>query len=184
MDIAKTFIPKTILLWEKVADHPEAQRIMRLFPSAQVRIIEHQRKPHSPDTSFAQELLAGKRTMMIGQTSSFIGKFDGRLGNNLHCCPYYKLVPISKGCPYYYTYCYLAFVYRKYSPFIKININYDTMFKQIQKTTSFTRNKISFNMGEMLDSLALDHINNLTNKLVPFFSRYAYKASQHSTIHQ
>ncbi len=173
MDITKSFKPKTILLWQKVADHPEAQRIMRLFPSAQVRIIEHQRKPPSPEMSSAQALLAGKRTLMIGQTSSFIGKFDGRLGTNLHCCPYYKLVPFSNGCPYFCTYCYLAFVYRKYSPFIKININYDTMFKQIRKTISLTRNKISFNMGEMLDSLALDHITNLTNKLVPFFSGFS-----------
>jgi len=173
MDIAKTFKPKTIFLWQKIADNPEAQRIIRLFPSAQVRIIEHQRKPHSAEMSAAQALLAGKRTLMIGQTSSFIGRFDGRLGTNLHCCPYYKLVPISNGCPYFCTYCYLAFVYRKYSPFIKININYDTMFKQIRKTISLTRNKISFNMGEMLDSLALDHITNLTNKLVPFFSGFS-----------
>jgi len=173
MDTARKFKPKTILLWQKVADHPEAQRIMRLFPSAQVRIIEHQRKSPSPEISTAQTLLAGKRTLMIGQTSSFVGRFDGRLGANLHCCPYYKLVPISNGCPYYCTYCYLAFVYRKYSPFIKININYDTMFKQIRKTICLTRKKISFNMGEMLDSLALDHITNLTDKLVPFFSGFS-----------
>jgi len=173
MDTARKFQPKTILLWQKVADHPEAQRILNLFPSANVRIIEHQRKPPSPDTSTAKALLDGKRTLMIGWTSSFIGKFDGRLGENLHCCPYYKLVPISNGCPYHCTYCYLAFVYRKYSPFIKININHDTMFKQIRKTISLTRYKTSFNLGEMLDSLALDHITNLTSKLVPFFSGFS-----------
>jgi spore photoproduct lyase len=172
MDTARKFKPKTILLWQKVADHPETQRIMRLFPSAHVRIIEHQRKPPSPEMSTAQTLLSGKKALMIGQTSSFIGRFDGQLGTNLHCCPYYKLVPISNGCPYYCTYCYLAFVYRKYSPFIKININYNTMFKQIRKTISLAREKNSFNMGEMLDSLALDHITNLTNKLVPFFSGF------------
>jgi spore photoproduct lyase len=173
MDTARKFQPKTILLWQKVADHPESQRIIRLFPSAQVQIVEHQRKPPSSEMSTAKALLAGKRTLMIGQTSSFIGRFDGKLGANLHCCPYYKLVPISNGCPYYCTYCYLAFVYRKYSPFIKININYNTMFKQIRKTISLTRSKTSFNMGEMLDSLALDHITNLTNKLIPFFSGFS-----------
>jgi spore photoproduct lyase len=47
------------------------------------------------------------------------------------------------------------------------------MFKQIRKTISLTRNKISFNVGEMLDSLALDHITNLTNKLVPFYSGFS-----------
>ena len=121
----------------------------------------------------AQALLASKRTLMIGQTSSFVGRFDGQLGLNVHCCPYYKLVPISNGCPYYCAYCYLAFVYRKFAPFIKININYDTMFRQIRKTVTHSRSKVSFNMGEMLDSLALDHITNLTKMLVPFFSGFS-----------
>ena len=186
MDIAKTFKPKTILLWQKVAEHPEAQRISGLFPSAKVQVIEQQRRPILPNMSPAQALLGGKRTLMIGKTSSFVGHFDGQLSgfpfcdkvqngarSNVHCCPYYKLVPISNGCPYYCTYCYLAFVYRKFTPFIKININYDTMFKQIRKTLARSRNKISFNMGEMLDSLALDHITNLTTMLVPFFSGFS-----------
>jgi len=172
MDTAKTFRPGTILLWHKVAKNPEAQRILKLFPSAKVQIIKQQRKPPSLDMSPAQALLAGKRTLMIGQTSSFVGRFDSQLGFNVRCCPYYKLVPVSNGCPYYCTYCYLAFVYRKYAPFIKVNINYDTMFRQIRKTLANSHGKISFNMGEMLDNLALDHITNLTTMLIPFFSGF------------
>jgi spore photoproduct lyase len=118
----------------------------------------------------SRALLAGKRTLMIGRTSSIVGRFDGRLGTSVRCCPYYKLVPLSNGCPYFCTYCYLAFVYRNYAPFIKININYDTMFKQIRKVLAGAGGKVSFNMGEMLDSLALDHITNLTTMLVPFFA--------------
>ena len=173
MDTAKTFKPGTILLWEKVADHPEAERILGLFPSARVRVIERQRMPRLPDVSPSQALPAGKRTLMIGETSSFVGRFDGRLGSNIRCCAYHKLVPVSNGCPYYCTYCYLAFVYRKFAPFIKININYDAMFKQIRKTMAAAGGKVSFNMGEMLDSLALDHITNLTTMLIPFFSGFS-----------
>jgi len=170
MDTARTFKPKTILLWQQAAEDPEARRILKLFPSAQVRLIERQRMFFLPKMSPSQSLLAGKRTLMIGRTSSFVGRFDGRLGPNVRCCPYYKLIPLSNGCPYLCTYCYLAFVYRNYAPFIKININYDTMFKQIRKTLAATGGKVSFNMGEMLDSLALDHITNLTTMLVPFFA--------------
>lgn len=173
MDAAKTFKPKTILLWNKVVEHSEAQRILGLFPSADVQVIERQRNPHLPEMSLSKALLSGKRTLMIGKTSSFVGRFDGLLGSNVRCCPYYKLVPISNGCPYYCAYCYLAFVYRKYAPFIKINVNYDTMFKQIRKTITNAGGKVSFNMGEMLDSLALDHITNLTTILIPFFSGFS-----------
>jgi spore photoproduct lyase len=170
MDTARAFEPKTILLWQQVAEDPEARRILQIFPSAHVLLIERQRFAFSHDMSPSQALLAGKRTLMIGRTSSFVGHFDGRLGPNVCCCPYYKLVPLSNGCPYFCTYCYLAFVYRNYAPFIKININYDTMFKQIRKVLAAVSGKVSFNMGEMLDSLALDHITNLTTMLIPFFA--------------
>ena len=185
MDIARTFKPNTILLWRKVAEHPEAQRIVGLFPSAKVHIIDQQRWPSSLDMTPSQALLAGKKTLMIGQTSSFIGYFNGQLAGvssygkmqneafcDVHCLPYYKLVPISNGCPYYCVYCYLAFVYRKYASFIKININYETMSRQIRRTLACSQGKITFNMGEMLDSLALDHITNLTTMLIPFFSAF------------
>jgi len=170
MDTARTFEPKTILLWQQAAEDPEALRILELFPSARVRLIERQRFDFSQNMSQSQVMLAGKRTLMIGRMSSFVGRFEGRLGPSVRCCPYYKLVPISNGCPYFCTYCYLAFVYRNYAPFIKININYDTMFKQIRKALAGAGGKVSFNIGEMLDSLALDHITNLTTMLIPFFA--------------
>jgi len=36
MDTARTFRPETILLLERVAEHSEAQRILGLFPSANI----------------------------------------------------------------------------------------------------------------------------------------------------
>jgi spore photoproduct lyase len=171
-DTAEKFKPKTILLWEKVAEHPEALRILAQFPYADVQVIKHQRAPAAPNMLLSQALLSGKQTLMIGETSSFVGYFDGRLGPNICCRAYYKLVPLSNGCPYHCVYCYLAFIYRKYAPYIKININYDMMFKQIRKTISDASGNVSFNMGEMLDSLALDHVTNLSKNLIPFFAGF------------
>jgi len=168
LDTAEKFKPHTILLWQKVKNHPEALRITQLFPLAKIQIVEHQRMPSKTSLTAGQALSKSKRILMIGETISFVGRFDGQLGPTVQCCPYYKLVPLSNGCPYYCTYCYLGFVYRKYSPFIKLNINYGTMFRQIRKTAAKSKCHADFNMGEMLDSLALDHVNNLTTKLVPF----------------
>jgi len=108
---------------------------------------------------------------MIGEASSFLRQFDGCLGGRVCCAPYFKLVPISNGCPYYCTYCYLAYVYRDYHPFIKINVNHERMFQEIRETVLQVPGAVAFNMGEMLDSLALDHISLLTERLVPFFGR-------------
>ncbi len=170
MDTALKFKPRTILLWRRLANDPEALRISSLFPSAELKIVDRQRAPARPDVSSASAVLEGKRTLMIGNTTSFVHAFDGSPGPGICCRAYYKLVPASNGCPYYCTYCYLAFIYRKYAPFIKLNINYDTMYKQIRRTLAAGGPHTTFNMGEMLDSLALDHITNLTPELVEFFA--------------
>ncbi len=169
-DTAKTFRPHTILLWNKVAQHPEARRIVNMFPDAQVRIVERQRSVPVRDHATTHALVVGKRTLMIGEASSFVHRFDGGLGGNVRCRPYFKLVPVSNGCPYYCTYCYLAYVYREHLPAIKVNINHDKMFTEIRKAIAGTSGQTAFNMGEMLDSLALDHVTNLTSELVPFFA--------------
>lgn len=170
MDTAKAFRPNTILLWRRVEQHPEAKRIVDMFPQAHVQIVDQQRMAPLSLHHTRYPVVAGKRTLMIGETSSFLRHFDGGLGNAIRCAPYFKLVPISNGCPYYCVYCYLAYVYRDYLPFIKININYGKMFEELRETTVNVQNVAAFNMGEMLDSLALDHVSLLTRRLVPFFS--------------
>ncbi|PKL47208.1 MAG: hypothetical protein CVV39_06135 [Planctomycetes bacterium HGW-Planctomycetes-1] len=172
MDTAKNFKPDKILLWEKILNDSESQRIIRSFQNTEVEIIKDQRLNHPKSVSAAEALRKSKKILMIGKTSSFINHFNGNIGENMRCFPYYKLVPLSNGCPYNCIYCYLAYIYRKHGAFIKININYDKMLKQIQKIVSDNSHKIHFNFGEMLDSLAFDHITNLTLLLVPLFKNF------------
>ncbi len=40
MDTAKAFRPNTILLWRRVEQHPEAKRIVDMFPQAHVQIVD------------------------------------------------------------------------------------------------------------------------------------------------
>jgi spore photoproduct lyase len=169
MDSARHYRPHTILLWKPVAEQPEAQRLLALFPSAHVQLVDRQNGVTLPQQQGVHPVLGGKRILMIGETSSFIRSFDGQPGVSVQCRPYLKLVPLSNGCPYYCTYCYLAYIYRQYHSFIKVNINYGRMFDELRQTVVRSCGDIAFNMGEMLDSLALDHVTNLTPKLVPFF---------------
>ena len=171
VDMARTFRPSTIFLLRKLQRHPEAARIIGMFPEARVQIVDRQRDAVLPRHPSRPAIVAGKRVLMIGEASSFLRHFDGCLGSGVRCASYVKLVPISNGCPYYCTYCYLAYVYRDYLPFIKMNINYGKMCDEIRDLTACAQNAISFNMGEMLDSLALDHVSLLTSRLVPLFSR-------------
>lgn len=174
MDTARAFTPSTIFLLRRLQQHPEAVRILGMFPNARVQIIDRQRDAVLSARSARPAFVAGKRILMIGEASSFLRPFDGCLGKTVRCAPYVKLVPISNGCPYYCTYCYLAYVYREYLPFIKLNINYDKMCDEIRNLADGDWDAISFNMGEMQDSLALDHVSRLTSRLVPLFSRLSH----------
>ena len=169
MDTAKNFKPDIILLWDKAADSFESQRIINLFKDVEVTIIKNQKLNYFSSLPMSEALRNSKKILMVGKTSSFINLFNGDIGKNMRCFSYHKLIPLSNGCPYSCVYCYLAYVYRKYGAFIKINVNYDKMLKQINNIASSNLHKVCFNFGEMLDSLALDHITNLTSLLVPLF---------------
>jgi spore photoproduct lyase len=171
MDTARLFKPNTIFLLRKLQRHPEATRIIEMFPKARVQIVDRQRDAVLPRHPSRHPIVVGKRVLMIGEASSFLRHFDGCLGGAVQCASYVKLVPISNGCPYFCTYCYLAYIYREYLPFIKLNINYGKMCDEICDLAACAQNAISFNMGEMLDSLALDHVSLLTSRLIPLFSR-------------
>jgi spore photoproduct lyase len=169
MDTALSYSPEQIYVWQPVAQHPETLRILNLFPSAPVQYVTNQRLALSQATPPGLQIREAKQILLIGKTSAFVHAFTGRPGQSLCCRPYHKLVPLSNGCPYFCTYCYLAFIYRSYSPWIKININHETMFSQIRRLAGREKT-VSLNMGEMLDSLALDHITQLMLRLIPFMA--------------
>ena len=171
MGTAETFKPSTILVWRKVERHAEAARILGMFPQARVEVVDRQRIASTSARGGRHPMVAGKRVLMIGEASSFLRRFDGALGGSVCCAPYFKLVPVSNGCPYFCTYCYLAYVYRDYQPFIKVNINYGRMFDEIRAAAFQAGGAVAFNMGEMLDSLALDRVTLLVERLAPFFGR-------------
>lgn len=173
MDTARSFKPNTIFLLRKLQRRPEATRIIEMFPEARVQIVDRQRDAVLPRYPSRHPVVIGKRVLMIGEASSFLRHFDGCLGGSVRCGSYVKLVPISNGCPYFCTYCYLAYIYREYLPFIKLNVNYGKMCDEISDLAACAQNAVSFNMGEMLDSLALDHVSLLTSRLVPLFSRFS-----------
>ena len=150
MDTARAFKPNTIFLLRKLQRHPEAARIIEMFPEARIQIVDRQRDAVVPRHSSRPAIIAGKRVLMIGEASSFLRHFDGCLGSGVQCASYVKLVPVSNGCPYYCTYCYLSYVYRDHLPFIKMNVNYGKMCDEICDLTTWAQSTISFNMGEML----------------------------------
>ena len=80
MDTARAFKPSTILLWRRVQQHPEAERILGMFPEAHMEVVDRQRLAFPPSGDSRHSIVAGKRILMIGEASSFVRHFDGCLG--------------------------------------------------------------------------------------------------------
>ena len=149
-----------------------------MFPEARVEIVDRQRLIRPAGRSRVHPIVAGKRILMIGEASSFVRRFDGCLGDGVRCAPYLKLVPVSNGCPYYCTYCYLAYVYRDYLPLIKMNVNYGKMFEEIREAAfdCSEHGRVQHGGDARQPGPGPRHIAG-RNDLVPFFSRSA----QHAT---
>ena len=167
-DTCKSWRPGEIVVWEAIREHSEVARIISLFPNVPVRYARTQRPS---DQSVIQSSGKTDQTLFLGHTSSFVKEFSGKPGGDIVCRKYFKLVPISRGCPYNCAYCYLDLVYRRRVPWIKMNLNHGLMFEQITQSLLRRSGPTSFNMGEMLDSLALDHVAGLAAELVPFFAQ-------------
>jgi spore photoproduct lyase len=69
-------------------------------------------------------------------------------------------------------YCYLLGTFRAVRPFITIRVEYPKIQKQIRKRLSKGDGPILFNMGELADSLSMEHLNRAGQEFIPFFGEH------------
>ena len=170
MNLSLAWNPSEIAVLDKVATHPVTQRLLRCFPHANVIPVSTQRG--NPFTaSSLDEAAATKHRLFIGETASFVRELDGNLGEGLLCFPYRKLVPFSNGCPFRCAYCYLMLNYRNRQPYIKINVNWNRMLEELERDLFVENKPTGYNMGEMMDSLALADATGILRELVPYFAQ-------------
>lgn len=119
-------------------------------------------KPRS-ETKIQKKINAGKKIFHLGKRKSrFIDVFESPEG--VVCHDFYKLVWGSQ-CPFDCSYCFLQLTYRIY-PYIQQYLNFDDLFKEMKRLNERVDKPVILNTGELSDSLALDHITNITNKII------------------
>ncbi len=170
--------PQEIIVVREIRDNPITRSILSQCPNAPVRIVDSNRPEVIREAShilagtngLAEAIHQGKHVLAIGSTTDVIKQFDmpdSRIG-----CPHFmKLVMATNGCPYNCTWCYLRLTYRDLYPCIVVRIRYEHITKKIERYVRKISVPTIFNMGELQDGLALEHLTGGAQVLIPFFGQ-------------
>jgi spore photoproduct lyase len=171
--------PNEIVVTKEVLDESVARRIIERCPGVPIRVaktslprdIKGASQILSRTASLAENIAAGKHVLvLVPTTNNVVGEFemaDPRMG-----CPHFpKLVTVSNGCPFQCSWCFLKATYRGIFPFMAVHVRYDKIMKKILRHVSGASTPIMFNMGELQDGLALEHLTGAAQTLIPFFGR-------------
>jgi len=168
--------PDEIVVNKDVLDDPITQHILECCASVPVRIVKTNLSNDiiaasellSSASSMADRIAAGKRVLALVTTVGDIDLFempDPRMG-----CPHFmKLVTASNGCPFRCSWCFLRGTYRARQPYMAVHVRYDKLLERILCILRRSSETVLFNMGELQDGLALEHLICAAQTLIPFF---------------
>jgi len=158
------WVPQSVWIERGEEASPLAQRVRARVGATPVHVVD--------DTAAAEPaggFLAGKRRLVLQR----------HRGTFLHHCPAgttgmvccnYLVLNFASNCPFDCSYCFLQ-DYLANNPAIKAFTNPGDGLEEIDAILR-ARPERSFRIGtgELADSLALDHLTDLTRELVPFFA--------------
>ncbi len=90
-------------------------------------------------------------------------QFD-HIPENAICSKFWELKPYS-GCNFWCEYCYLWLTHRQ-TPFSTHYVNYDSMFRHLQKVDKTLSRTRIYNAGELSDPLAVEEITGLAEWII------------------
>ena len=161
-------IIKKIFIDEKVKNHSLTKEVLSQFPDVPREVFKEALPIYKGLVEkHVDPFLEGKRILLLTHfKGDFLKKCPGTKG--FICCNYYVL-NLMTNCPLDCTYCILQ-EYLENNPVLKLFVNIEDALEQIEKIYQENPSvPIRIGTGELTDSLALDHIINYSEKLIPFF---------------
>lgn len=156
--------PKKILIEKSVIDYPYTKEILERLPLIPYETIL--------DSKNLNEIYSNKEASQI----LFLRKQTGKFLKPCPCTPKhvtcgYYFINIGTNCSLNCTYC----IMQQYldNSFMTVYLNLDDLFLELDEI--FKREKDKFfriGTGELTDSLFLDNITHMSEKLIPFFLKY------------
>jgi len=170
--------PDEIVVVRAVREHPVTRSILERCSGVPVRVVNSNWPEDIKEASrilsgvsgLAGRIEAGKRVLALISTADVVDPFDmpdPRMG----CPHFWKLRLASNGCPFACRWCYLRLTYRDRCPYMAVRVKYEEIEKEILRHVNKSSAILMFNIGELQDGLALEHLIGATRSLIPFFAQ-------------
>ena len=155
--------PESLWIEASEADSALAHRLRARLPEVPVRVVDDLRV--AEPTTF----LEGKRRLVVQRhRGSFLQHCPAGTAGMV-CCNY-LVMSFGSNCPFDCSYCFLQ-DYVKNNPALKVFTNVADGLAEIDAVLRAHRERtFRVGTGELADSLALDHLTDLSCELVPFFA--------------
>lgn len=155
------FFPQVVYIDKSVSHLPLTRRIAAKFPDIPHIEIEDRREIKAP-----QIHAYAKKQLFLSRIQGDIVKSCQGMGDYI-CCLYHTVAFVSD-CHLECTYCILQ-DYLLNNPVITFHTNTDEIFDAIRKRANrHAKQTLRVGTGELSDSLALDHITELSRDIVEF----------------
>lgn len=156
--------PASVWIERSEADSPLARRVRTRLPDTPTHVIDDLRVAESPD-SFA----AGKRRLVVQRHRGTFLQHCPAGTTGMVCCNY-LVMNFASNCPFDCSYCFLQ-DYLANNPATKVITNVADGLAEVDAVLrAHPERTFRIGTGELADSLALDHLTDLSCELVPFFA--------------
>ncbi len=161
---------RRILLEKEARDYPMTRRILARLPQVPVEVIKDRRVLEAPEHERARWLPEAKRTLLLAvQWGPFRRPCPGT--RDYICCGY-QVLQVALNCPMDCSYCVLQGYLNV--PAITVFVNVEDLLAELERDldkgpAADPEAVWRLGTGEFGDSLALDAIMGLNQRLIPWF---------------
>jgi spore photoproduct lyase len=161
---------RRILLEKGAREYPMARRILARLPHVPVTVIEDRRVLSAPEQERARWLPEAKTTLLLAvQRGPFWRPCPGT--KDYICCGY-QVLQVTLNCPMDCTYCVLQGYVNV--PAITVFVNDEDLLGELGGRLEQTPEQVwRLGTGEFGDSLALDELMGLNERLIPWFAGHS-----------
>lgn len=159
--------PTSVYIERDEDDSPLAHRVRARLPDTPVHVIDDLRGAEATD-GFS----AGKRRLIVQRhRGTFLQHCPAGM-TGMVCCNY-LVMNFASNCPFDCSYCFLQ-DYLSNNPVVKAFTNVADGLAEVDRVLrAHPERAFRIGTGELADSLALDHLTDLSCELVPFFAERA-----------
>jgi spore photoproduct lyase len=158
---------RRIFLEEKALDYEMTRRVLARLPGVPVTVIADRAALRSPAADAAAWLGEAKTTLLLAvQKGPFLRPCPGTPG---YICCGYQVLQVAVGCPLDCTYCVLQGYVN--TPAVTLFVNVEDLVDELRNAWAAHPYRVwRVGTGEFGDSLALDALSGLNERLIPLFA--------------